>query len=243
MLLLKNNQVTFSLDPFLDIENFLSLKDEFYYLFANNYQKTKDVWNAGGIPFELNWKYLTEHPMLYKTFHLFKDVDPYINKLPDKTAIAYYLKLKYGCFSPYKILHLNEYKQPLEDWVTPAIKDWIGTLPYSSIDHISFFFNDHFCPLKYHRDYNYFPVEHGYSADPPDTLQDIIWLRFDTDRGFNFYDIDDNGNIIATYPVQGYSSTFNHYNWHGNTEHSDVPSLTVKLEGTFTKEFKEKIYG
>ena len=242
MLLLENGLVTQSLDSHLDIEKFLSLEDEFYYLFASNYDKTWDVWNAGGIPFDINWEYLDKSPMLYKTLHKVRDLDPMISKFDNKAALAYYLKLKYKCFSPYKILHLNVDGEPIKEWVTPAIQDWIKSLPFETVDLVSLFYNDHFCPLKYHRDYDYFPVEEGWKG-VPDTLQDVIWFRFDLSRGFNFYDIDSNGNILSTYPVEGYSSTFNHYNWHGNTEIQESSSITVKVEGKFTEEFRKKIYG
>jgi hypothetical protein len=241
--LLKNGLVTYSLDKFLDIDNFLSLKDEFYMLFANNYSQTKDVWNAGGIPDTVDWDYLKSTPLPYRIYHGIKDSDPAIAQLKDKTAIAYYLKLKYGCFSPYKILHLNEYLKPLSDWVSTPIKTWIETLPFQKIDLVSFFYNDHSCPLKYHRDYNYFPIEQGYEETMPETVEDLIWFRFDLTRGFNFYEIDESGNILQVHPVSGYASTFNHYNWHGNTEAHDYSSLTVKVEGKFTEEFKKKIYG
>ena len=243
MLLLNNGLVSYTLDSYLDIEKFLSLKDEFYFLFASNHARTKDVWNSGGIPFDLNWEYLTKNPLMYHTYHNYKDEDIYINQLADKNARTYYLKLKYKCFSPYKILHLNEFQQPMHEWVIPEIQEWIATLPFSNIDMVSMFFNDHYVPLKYHRDYNYLPVEEGNDTTPPSTVQDIIWFRFDLSRGFNFYDIDSDGNILETYPVGGYSATFNHYNWHGNTEAHHSPSLTMKVEGVFTDEFRKKIYG
>jgi hypothetical protein len=241
MLLLTNNKVSHTLDSYLDIDKFLSLKDEFYFLFAKNLQRTKDVWNSGGIPADLNWPYLNKDPLLYHTVHSIDD--PKVSEFgDDKQGLAKYLQLKYGSFNPYKILHLNEYQKPLYDWVTPAIQTWVDTLPFDSVDVVSFFYNDHYCPLKYHRDYNYFPVEQGDNRNVPDTVQDLIWFRFDLTRAFNLYNIDNFGNILNTYPVEGYSATFNHYNWHGNTESSNRASLTIKVEGKFAQEFKHRIY-
>lgn len=241
MILLSNGHASHTLDTYLDIDKFLGLQDDFYFLFASNLKRTKDVWNSGGIPINSPWPYLNDNPLLYHTFH--KSNDPKIGKFEnDRQGLAKYLQLKYGSFNPYKILHLSEYQQDLQDWVTPAIKDWVKSMPFDSIDMVSFFYNDHYCPLKYHRDYNYFPIETGNKPDVPDTVQDLIWFRFDLEREFNLYDLDLAGHILQVHPVKGYSATFNHYNWHGNTEVYDRASLTIKIEGKFVADFKNKIY-
>lgn len=249
-MLLLNSKPFITLDSYLDISRFKSLEDDFYFLYSKNIGNGKATWNSGGIPVDLNWPYLTDHHLLYHVYHSAKKTGnskllamiDYFDSTNDKDGLARFLQLKFGAFTPYRILHLNSYKKPLHNFVDPLIKEWVHSLPFESIDMVSLFFNDHYCPLKYHKDYNYFPYEDGDKREVPDTLQDLIWFRFDLNRGFNLYNFDKDGIMIESIPVEGYSATFNHYNWHGNTEAYDQASLTVKIEGKFIPEFKEKIY-
>ena len=227
-----------SLDKHINVERFLNLEDEFYFLYAKNKDKVKSVWNAGGFPTDCKWEYLTNNPLLYYTYHKHHN-DPKVKDL-NKEELATYLQLKYGSFNPYRILHLLDYSPDhnFEPWVTDSIKNWVESLPFERFDSVSLFYNDHYCPLKYHRDFNFFPFEDGDAPNEPDTVQDLIWFRFDLDRGFNLYDISEDGTILETLPIEGYSATFNHYNWHGNTDAYDKASLTVKVEGKFRSDFK-----
>ena len=140
-------------------------------------------------------------------------------------------------------MHLNDFQKDLHDWVDDPIKSWVHSLPFERFDVVSLFLSDHYVPLKYHRDYNFFPYEKGDVRETPKTLQDIIWFRFDKNRAFNFYELDDAGNVIKEYNVEGYSSTFNHFNWHGNVSSHDTATVTIKIEGKFTDEFRKQIYG
>jgi hypothetical protein len=248
-MLLLNNKPFNTLDNYLDIDHFLSLKDEFFFMYAKNLHHTKASWNAAGIPMDCNWKYLTEKPLLYTTYHNIALKDPsvkekldYFNNTGDKDGLAKFLQLKYGAFSPYRILHLSTKDEPLHDFVEKPIREWIDTLPFDKINLVSIFCNEHHCPLKYHRDYNFDPVNEGDNNPIPSTLQDVIWLRFDLNRHLYLYDFDADGNIIDQCQFEGYSVNFNHYNWHGNTDSFDTATLTVKVEGKFTEDFKKKIY-
>jgi hypothetical protein len=215
----------------------LSLKDEFYFLFAKNKDRAVSSWNAAGISIDCDWPYLTDNPFLYYAFH--KNEDAKFKEFDNKEQLAIYLQLKYGAFTPYKILHLTDYspQRNVEPWVTLSIQNWLHTLPFDKIDSVSLFYNDHYCPLKYHRDYNFLPYEKGEQSQP-ETLQDLIWFRFDLDREFLLYDINKEGDIIDSVKVEGHTATFNHYNWHGNISAYDKASLTVKVEGRFSKDFK-----
>lgn len=237
-MLLLHNQPFHTLDQYLNIDEFLSLKDEFYYLYAKNKERATSVWNAAGIPIDSTWDYITTNHFLYYT--LKNSSDPKITEFDNKEQLALYLQLKYGSFNPYRILHLVDYtpNKIMEPWVTDPIRCWASTLPFAKIDSISLFYNDHYCPLKFHRDYNFLPYEKGELDAPPAALQDLIWFRFDLDRHFCIYEINAEGQILETIPVEGYSATFNHYNWHGNTEAYNKASLTVKVEGKFKDDFK-----
>ena len=161
-----------------------------------------------------------------------------ITEFDNKEQLAVYLQLKYGAFTPYKILHLMDYspQKNIEPWVTGPIQQWLRTLPFDKIDSVSLFYNDHYCPLKYHRDYNFLPYEKGNQLQP-DTLQDLIWFRFDLSREFFLYDINADGSVKHSVAVEGHTATFNHYNWHGNISAYDKASLTVKVEGKFIEGF------
>lgn len=236
-MILLHNKPFHTLDQYLNIAEFLSLKDEFYYLFAKNKEHAVSVWNAGGIPTDANWSYITDNPSLYYT--LKSSADSKTTKFDNKEQLAVYLQLKYGSFNPYRILHLLDYSpdKNVEPWVTAPIKIWMETLPFSKIDSISLFYNDHYCPLKFHRDYNFLPYEKGELKQPPDVLQDLIWFRFDLSREFFLYDINADGSIKHSVAVEGHTATFNHYNWHGNISAYDKASLTVKVEGKFIEGF------
>lgn len=240
MLLLENNHVTINLDQYLDIEKYLSLKDDFYYLYSENYDLARETWTSGGINPEKNR--VLDRPMLYYTWHKVRNTDLLVHEFKDKTALANYFKLKYGCLSPYKILNLNAYGESIYEWVTPKINNWIKSLPFVTINYASMFFADHYCPLVYHTDYNLFPIEKG-EQELPSEAPDIIWFRFDLNRQFFLYELDSTGNILESYPVEGYAATFNHFNWHGNMSSYKSASLTMKIEGVFTDEFKKRIYG
>ena len=123
----------------------------------------------------------------------------------------------------------------------PRIKSWIDRLPLERLGIITIFYNEHYVPLGYHRDTNYFPLEKGNNAESFPHRQEFIWLRFDLDRTFCLFDINDMGLIANTVYVEGHSAFFNHHNWHGNFEPMDKSSLTVKIEGRFSAELRKKL--
>jgi hypothetical protein len=157
-----------------------------------------------------------------------------LQSFDDRNKLVRYLQLKHQAFSPYQILNINDHIN--RDLLIPApIQDWIDSLPFSSIELVSFFFNDHYCPLRYHRDFNYHPVEQGNSPIVPSSQNDFIWLRWDLDRKFFLYDMSDTGEILDSVAIEGHSAMFNHYNWHGNVDYSDRATLTFKVQGSFKK--------
>ena len=214
MLLLPNDKPFKTLDRYLDIETFLSLKDTFYYMFSNNLEHSKASWNAGSVEPDCSWKYLTETPYLYYALDKAK-TDKYVELLKDKReGLAKYLQLKYNAFNPYTFMHINDYDtHEFKDFVPTEILKWMSKLPMT-IDLVSILYNEHYVPLKYHRDFNFFPLEEGNKPEVPDTVQDVIWLRFDLNRNLYLYDFDVLGNIIDVVKFEGYSVNFNHYNWH-----------------------------
>lgn len=243
-MLLLNNKPFITLDNYLDIERFKGLKDIFYYMFCSNLDKSKYSWNAGSVEMDCDWEYLMKNPYLYHAMH--QNIhDPYINlflEKNDRQGLGKYLQLKYNAFNPYTFMHLGIKNEGFFDFVPGVIQEWAKSLPYERLDLVSVLFNEHYVPLKYHRDFNFFPVEEGDNRQVPDELQDVIWFRFDLNRDLFLYDFDSEGNIIEKVKFEGYSVNFNHYNWHGNTESNDTSTMTIKIEGKFTDEFKKLIY-
>lgn len=187
----------------------------------------------------------------------------YFEQNKDQHGLSRYLKLRYQAFDPYNVLNVRKTTGPYyaadaycfteDDWSKyhwcdymddyPHIKDFINNeLPMDRIGVVTVFWNEHFIPQGFHRDYNYFPYEKG---DKPDTFphrQELIWFRFDLDRPFYLYDLDTaNGKVIKQVPVEGYSAFFNHHQWHGSFDNYPKTSMTVKVEGRFTDEFRKKI--
>ena len=232
-----NNNPFINLDSYLDISKLLDAENELYKLYSDNQQLSNSTWTSGSIPMDTNWSYLTDHRTLY--YHKHKMDYDYSNDDPSK--LATYLKLKYDSFDPYRILHLKD-NNGYREFIPNNIKELFDSLPFETIDTVSLFYNEKYMPQGYHRDYNYWPIEQGDSPVPPSNDKNLIWFRFKKARAFYVYDIDDDGKVVSTYPVQGHAVYFNHYDWHGNINPSTHTSLTIKIEGKFKKELHDKIY-
>ena len=240
------NRDYISLDSLIDIDNFLLLQDNFYEFFAEHSNRCLHFWNSAGISLDNNWPYLQDNPSSYSVYHKILNGNDLkekerIRSFSSRDRMIRYLQLKYGTFSPYQLLHFsnssnNDIKIPKE------IKNWINSLPFQKINLISFFFTDHYVPLKYHRDHNYFPFEEGDNPIIPNTQTDFIWLRWDQNKEFNLYELSDSGEILDVIPIEGYSAIFNHYNWHGSTVSNNSASLSIKIEGEFTDSFRRTAY-
>lgn len=186
----------------------------------------------------------------------------YFEKNNDKLGLSRYLKLRYKSFDPYNILQLRLSPKTLpaadasifteDDWNSYAWKEWAleykeiidfaESLPFDKLGVVTVFYNEHFVPLGYHRDVNLFPVERKEKNISYKHRQELIWLRFDLDRAFYLFDIDtENGKVIESVPVEGYSAFFNHHNWHGNFNSQSESSITIKFEGKFTDKFRKLI--
>ena len=186
----------------------------------------------------------------------------YFESKKDLHGLSRYLKLRYHAFDPYNILNIRQTTGPFyaadsytfteKEWAMyhwcdymdqfPSIKNFIEELPLEKIGVVTVFYNEHYVPQGYHRDYNYFPFEKG---DAPDTFphrQELIWFRFDLTRPFYLFDIDEKtGTLKEQIPLDGYTAFFNHHNWHGSFDIYPNTSITVKVEGKFTDEFRKEI--
>jgi hypothetical protein len=187
----------------------------------------------------------------------------YFENSKDQTGLGRYLKLRYNAFDPYNVLNLRKTTGPFysadsyaftdKEWdmyywtdtidQCPKLKDFIlNDLPLDRIGIVTLFYNEHFVQQGFHRDYNYMPYEVGNTPDTYPHRQEFIWFRFDLDRPFYILDMDmPNGKIIDKYPVNGYSAFFNHHQWHGSFDSYPYSSVTVKVEGKFSEDFRKQL--
>lgn len=181
----------------------------------------------------------------------------------DDAGLVRYLKLRYKGFDPYNILHVrtttsSNYAADSatftdDDWNSyqwkdffvndfPKLYEFVNELPFEKYGMVTVFYNDHYVPQGFHRDLNFFPFEVG---DQPDTFphrQELIWFRFELDRPFYLFDIDiENGKILEQVPIKSHSALFNHHNWHGSFDHYPNSSVTIKVEGKLTDQFRKEI--
>lgn len=249
-----NNKPYIVLDEFIDIEKLLSLEDEFYFLMSTTqlYQRI-GIWSAGG--HDPSFKNAIDHEsdMLYFVHHRAnverktnKQLDNYISqfeKKNDLAGLARFYKLKYKAFDPYTILNIRNIVGESYEWLPiiqdfPNIKNFIESLPLENIGVITIFYNEHYVPLSYHRDFGYFPLDNN-KKDRDPTQSEFIWMRFNLDREFCIFDITEK-TINQTYKVEGYSIYFNDHNWHGNFKPLNFSSITLKVEGQFKNYIREK---
>jgi hypothetical protein len=187
----------------------------------------------------------------------------YFEETKDQHGLSRYLKLRYRAFDPYNVLNVRKTTGPYyaadsytftdDDWKNyywcdymkdyPHLVNFIeNELPMDRIGVVTVFWNEHFIPQGFHRDYNYFPYEMGNKPDAFPHRQELIWFRFDLSRPFYIFDLDiPNGKVLNQYPVDGYSAFFNHHQWHGSFDNYPETSVTVKVEGRFTDEFRKLI--
>lgn len=266
-----NDKPFVTLDPYIDLEGFLKLEDEFNFMFCSNLDKIRNgIWSAGGHSPDFPYSIFHERDLLYYVNQRAladRKSDPeldakikYFEDRNDRAGLSRFYKLKYGAMDPYSILNLrtttkNVYASDAhftdEDWELykwtdlidsfPKIKEWIDQLPLEKLGIITIFYNEHYVPLGYHRDTNYFPLEKGNNSESFSHRQEFIWLRFDLGRKFCLFDINDAGQLANTVHVQGHSAFFNHHNWHGNFEPMDHSSLTVKIEGRFSADLRRNL--
>lgn len=259
-----NNQPFICLDNYLDIDNFLSLENDWAFLVSSRWQYFRSgIWNAAGHSPEVirdRPSVFREKDFLYYAYSKANQdrlhntsIDKHLShfeKENDKTGLQKYLKLLYKAFDPYHILNLSEldvqtgeyrlFSNIIGDF--PEIDKFINGLPFEKLGRITVFYNEHFVPLGHHRDYNYWPLEEGDSPEIKPHKNEFIWLRFDLNREFFLYAIDETkGKIIQRVPIQGYSAFFNDSNWHGNLSYGCNASITIKIGGTFSRDFRQKI--
>lgn len=263
-----NKQPFIKLDDHVDIKKVVDLKDDFHFLFSSHLKEARTgTFHMGGVDPENIPDVFREQDILYfalKKANLERQTDQELDKKlryfennHDNPGLVRYLKLRYRAYDPYNILQIRYTNLKLysADALTFTDREWnsykwmeevdvkivnaIESLPFEKLGTVTLFMNEHYIPLGYHRDYNYLPEENGNNPNTFPHRQEMIWMRFDLDRPF--YLIDINNNSVKQVELQGYSAFYNHHNWHGNFVGIPFSSLTMKVEGAFTNEFRKTI--
>jgi len=256
------------LDKHIDIEKILSLKDDFHFLFSSRLEKARTgTFHIGGFDPNNMPSIFREKDILYLTLkkanierQTDKDLDQklsYFEENQDNDGLVRYLKLRYRAWDPYNIMQIRATDLKLysadaltftdKEWdsynwmdgINPKIVEVLESLPFKKLGTVTLFVNEHYIPLGYHRDFNYLPDEKGNMPKTFPHRQEMIWIRFDLDRPF--YLIDTDNDEVKQTEIEGYSVFYNHHNWHGNFTGIPFSSLTMKIEGAFTDDFRKTI--
>lgn len=264
-----NGQPYISLDNYIEIEKIINLKDDFYFLVSSQLKKIRTgTFHIGGFDPDNITNIFREQDMLYLTYKKANierqtdlDLDKklsYFEEKQDNSGLIRYLKLRYRAFDPYNIFQIrytdkksysadalkftdaewNSYKW--EEDIDPKIIKALESLPFKKLGTVTLFMAEHYVPLGYHRDFNYLPDENGNTPNTFPHREEMMWIRFDLDRPFYLISTDKN-TITEEVSIEGYSAFYNHHNWHGNFTGIPFSSLTMKLEGAFTDDFRKKI--
>jgi len=258
------NEHYYSLDKYLDLSHFLSLRNDLNFLVSKEWKNFRSgIWNAAGhsptiidncpnIFREKDFLYFCYHRANKDRKHN-KELDcqlDFFEKHQDKEGLSKFLKLSYNAFDPYYILNLSEFDEELKKYKLfdnivkehTKIQEFILSLPFQTLGRITVFYNEHYVPLGHHRDYNYWPFEEGDIPQPQPHRNEFIWLRFDLNREFYLYDIDEySGEVTDSVKILGHSAFFNDVNWHGNISSYSNSTVTIKICGEFTDKLRKDL--
>jgi len=258
-MILRKDTPYITLDEHVNVKGLLDLEDEFNFMVSSENKHTIDgVWVAGNHNPEHKNAFYREKDALYYVHHRAKllrktdkQLDKYIShfeKTNDINGLAKFYKLKFHAYDPFTIMKLryvinNEENKQTYKWNTcinnfPNIKKFFEELPFTDLQTITLFYVDHYVPIGYHADINYFPYDKDTRKEREIKAQEFIWMRFNLNRDFYVYDIED-GKILESYPFKGYCVYFNDHNWHGNFNPIPFSSITIKAEGNFIDELKK----
>lgn len=258
MLLTLADKPFLPLDNYIDVEKFLSFKSKIAYMYASNIDKSISSWVAGNYNTGKDWEYFSNgKKSLYHTYYEdipneSPEIQEHVKRLEldspyDKgNKLATYMALMYGT-TPITVLHLTSGNDKLQwlDFVTDEyndFKEWVENLPFTEIVNVDVFFKPADVAPSIHIDYNLFPYMNGPEPLPEKLDRNLLLIRFVPSDGFCIYDIDENKNVLGEYDTAGcYSMTFDDRNFHGKLNDHLPVWFYVKVEGTFTLEFKKQL--
>lgn len=246
-----NNQPFLDLDAWLDIEGFKNLHYEMCYgLAVSSWKKEGNIVKPGGCDqydpsFKPIFKSLEEYFSLPED-HEIRKYGKIIGELDNRNTFINFLKLSLGAYDPYQFIFLKtedggwQSRFQEKQWTPdsenfPNLKKWIEKLiedrVFQHLGRIIFFKAEHDVIMPKHRDL-ILPHETEYT----DHRHEFIHIRSTMDKKFYIWDND----IDVYHYVNCYSCFFNDQDWHGG-EANDRQTFSLRIDGRFTDEFRQKI--
>lgn len=246
-----NSQTYINLDPFIDIDGFASLHYKICKgIVQAEYKKEGNMVEPGGfdahppLPFKPFWMAIKEYDDLPYD-HEIKINGREIGEWQNRDKFMQYLKLSLGAYDPYQFVFLKseaggwdtrfEEKEWTEDSkYFPELKQWLQSLVgpvFKYLGRIIIFKAEHDCQMIMHRDL-ILPEENDYF----DHRHEFIHIRPNLDKPFYFWDPETDSKTLMT----SRASFFNDQDWHSGGK-SNKQTYSIRIDGPFTDEFREKL--
>jgi hypothetical protein len=244
-----------NLDPYLDIEGFKELHYEMCYGITKSSKKEGNICKPSGIG-----DYQALSKPLYQAIeeyfalpedHKIRIYGKMIGELDNRDEFVRYLKLSLGAYDPYKFIFIKtenggwESRFEEKPWTEdaqhfPNLVKWLKSLAdpqgqdvFEYLGRVIFMLSEHDVKMPRHRDI-ILPEE-----DYSNHRHEYIHIRPNADKGFFIAD----GPYTKDEDLQWvdcHACFFNDQDWHGG-RHSDKQSFSLRIDGKFTDEFRNKI--
>ena len=178
--------------------------------------------------------------------------DFYEQHKDDQHIVQLYAKLAYGVYSPTVSVRVSQFKGPHsamsqltvddpEQWerdltVFPSVHKFIDACgAFESTGRINFFINEHNCEIPMHNDWVHPQSNNkvGYNAVAE---KEFLWLNPRQIKALYVFD----EKARKKHPITSKSAWFNSLDLHGG-DASARAAWTLRIDGVFTKEFRERI--
>jgi hypothetical protein len=246
-----NSQPYVNLDPFLDIEGLKKLHYRICKGIAvSENKKEGNIVRPGGFddayefPIKPTFQAVDEYFALPED-HEIRVVGREIGEWDNRDQFVLYLKLALGAYDPYQFIFLKtedggwETRFEEKAWTSdsahfPELKQWLEKLVPAVFKHLGriiIFKAEHDGLTVMHRDLIY-PTETSYF----DHRHEFIHLRTEINRPFYIWDPDTDTKV----ETKSHALFFNDQDWH-NGGRANVQSFSIRVDGTFTEEFRNRI--
>ena len=222
-----------NMDPYIDVEKFLSLAPE---ICAGIEQSEQHLCNPGSRTVGIeNYPDLL-HP--YEAEKLYADEVAGMSDIEKRSYLKYYRKVCYPVAGVYIKRQQNYLKKHLAEYSEytanaqfyPKFIEYVeNDLPFSEVGRIFIFCQDHFAPLTEHRD--------SMNDEYDNELTDFLWLTIDQNQ-MQFYLRDLEQNKIF---IEGCTSAwFNENDQHGSPGVADA-TFCIRIDGVFKPGIREQV--
>ena len=221
------NKSLIELDEYLDLHDFELVKKEFLDQIDSISKKYLNIFyaNLSGTAEQELIDYRKKVNVPETTFSFEKDDSFEFPENPGKMWTLYLKKILDEVDLNYLLIDKSEYWVDLSIYNKfPKLKSMVSNLPFKNVSRIFFMFNKESVNSGIHFDHNM-----------EDWRQEFIWFRMNEAK--KFYLLENNNH---TY-IQGSSCWFDAKIKHGSE--SDGFAASLRVDGEFTKEFREKSFG